>query len=166
MRAWAAPMGELVPRVGIGFDAHPWASDERELWLGGVRFDGERGLAGHSDGDAVCHAIADALLGGAALGDVGEHFADDDPDIAGISGALLLARTLEIVRTEGFAPRSCDATVICDRPVIAPRRGDLRARLAEVLALPLEAVSVKATRPEGLGFAGDGVGCMAVAVLA
>jgi 2-C-methyl-D-erythritol 2,4-cyclodiphosphate synthase len=131
-----------------------------------VRFEDERGLDGHSDGDAVCHAIADALLGATALGDVGEHFAEDDPAIAGISGALLLARTLEIVRTGGFAARSCDATVICERPAIAPRRGDLRARLADVLELPLEAVSVKATRPEGLGLAGDGVGCMAVAVLA
>ena len=159
-------MGELAPRVGIGFDAHPWASDARELWLGGVRFEGERGLDGHSDGDAVCHAIADALLGGAALGDVGEHFAEDDPAIAGISGALILARVLEIVRKGGFTARSCDATVICDRPAIAPRRHDLRARLAEVLDLPIEAVSVKATRPEGLGLVGEGVGCMAVAVLA
>jgi len=158
-------MGELVPRVGIGFDAHPWASEDRELWLGGVRFEGERGLDGHSDGDAVCHAIADALLGGAALGDVGEHFAEDDPATAGISGAVLLARTLEIVRTGGFTASSCDATVICDRPAIAPHRDELRARLAEVLELPLEAVSVKATRPEGLGLAGDGVGCIAVAVL-
>jgi 2-C-methyl-D-erythritol 2,4-cyclodiphosphate synthase len=166
MHAWVVPMTELVPRVGIGFDAHPWASDDRELWLGGVRFEDERGLEGHSDGDAVCHAIADALLGAAALGDVGEHFAEEDPATAGISGALLLARTLEIVRTGGFAARSCDATVICDRPAIAPRRGDLRAKLADVLELPLEAVSVKATRPEGLGLAGDGVGCMAVAVLA
>ena len=94
-----------------------------------------------------------------------EHFAEDDPAIAGISGALLLARTLAIVRAGGFGARSCDATVICDRPAIAPRRDDLRARLADVLELPLGAVSVKATRPEGLGLAGDGVGCMAVAVL-
>jgi len=158
-------MDEPVPRVGIGFDAHPWASDDRELWLGGVRFEGERGLDGHSDGDAVCHAIADALLGGAALGDVGEHFDEDDEAVAGISGALLLARTLEIVRTGGFAARSCDTTVICEHPAISPRRDDLRARLGEVLELPLEAVSVKATRPEGLGLAGDGVGCMAVVVL-
>jgi 2-C-methyl-D-erythritol 4-phosphate cytidylyltransferase/2-C-methyl-D-erythritol 2,4-cyclodiphosphate synthase len=166
MRAWVAPMDEPVPRVGIGFDAHPWSSVDRELWLGGVRFDGERGLAGHSDGDAVCHAIADALLGAAALGDVGQHFPDDDPSVAGISGARLLSRTVEIVRAIGLTPRSCDATVICERPAIAPRRDDLRARLGEALGLPIDAVSVKATRPEGLGLAGDGVGCMAVAVLA
>jgi 2-C-methyl-D-erythritol 2,4-cyclodiphosphate synthase len=158
-------MDELIPRVGIGFDTHPWASVDRKLWLGGVRFDGERGLEGHSDGDVVCHAIADALLGGAALGDVGEHFSELEPTIAGITGAVLLARTLEIVRTEGFVARSCDATVICERPAIAPRRDELRRRLAEIMALPVEAVSVKATRPEGLGLAGDGVGCMAVAVL-
>ena len=158
-------MAERVPRVGIGFDAHRWASEGRELWLGGLHFEGERGLDGHSDGDAVCHALADALLGGAVLGDVGEHFPEDDPAIAGISGASLLAKTLDIVRIGGLTPRSSDLTVICDRPTIAPRRDELRARLADVLELPIGAVSVKATRPEGLGLSGDGVGCMAVAVL-
>lgn len=159
-------MAERMPRVGIGFDAHPWATEDRELWLGGVRFEGERGLEGHSDGDAVCHAIADALLGAAALGDLGQHFPEDDPGTSGITGVSLLARTLEIVRRRGFSPRSSDATVICDRPAIAPRRDELRACLADVLGVPVDSVSVKATRPEGLGLAGDGVGCMAVAVVA
>ncbi|MDH4111654.1 MAG: 2-C-methyl-D-erythritol 2,4-cyclodiphosphate synthase [Actinomycetota bacterium] len=158
-------MGENSPRVGIGVDLHRWASDGRELWLGGVLFEGERGLVGHSDGDAICHALADALLGAAALGDVGQHFPDDDQSIAGISGMSLLGRTVHIVRSAGFSPRSCDATVICDHPVIAPRREELRSCLARALELPIDAVSVKATRPEGLGLAGDGVGCMAVAVL-
>jgi 2-C-methyl-D-erythritol 2,4-cyclodiphosphate synthase len=157
---------EAVPRVGLGFDVHPWATDDRPLWLGGVAFNGERGLAGHSDGDVVCHAIADALLGAAALGDVGSHFPESDPSLAGIAGLALLARTLELVRGAGYAVRSCDVTVICERPPIAPHRDELRSSLAGALAIDVDAMSVKATRPEGLGLVGDGVGCMAVAVIA
>ena len=166
MPAWVAPVPEAVPRVGLGFDTHPWATDGRDLWLAAVRFEGETGLAGHSDGDAVCHAVADALLGAAALGDVGRHFPDHDPALAGISGASLLAATLDLVGAAGYSVRSCDATVICERPRIAPRADDLRASLAAALDLTIDAVSVKATRPEGLGLAGEGIGCMAVAVLA
>jgi 2-C-methyl-D-erythritol 2,4-cyclodiphosphate synthase len=135
------------------------------LWLAGVRFDQERGLDGHSDGDVVCHAVADAMLGAAAQGDVGRHFPDDDPDYAGITGAELLERTLEIVGGAGFAIRSCDTTVVCDRPPIGPRSDEMRASIARALGVSVDAVSVKATRPEGLGLAGDGVGCMAVVVL-
>ncbi|MGZ8583739.1 MAG: 2-C-methyl-D-erythritol 2,4-cyclodiphosphate synthase [Actinomycetota bacterium] len=159
-------MGEVVPRVGLGVDLHPWATDGRRLWLGGVSFEGEPGLAGHSDGDVVCHAIADALLGAAALGDVGQHFPESDPLITGIAGRALLAGVVELVRGAGFSVRSCDSTVICERPPIAPRRDELRSCLAETLAIPVAAMSVKATRPEGLGLVGDGVGCMAVAVIA
>lgn len=159
-------MDEPWPRVGLGFDVHPWANDDRALWLGSVRFAEERGLEGHSDGDAVCHAIADAMLGAAALGDVGEHFPESDPGLQGIEGATLLTRTLALLGAHGLTFRSCDLTVICERPVITPRRDEMRARLAQVLGAPLGAVSVKATRPEGLGLAGDGVGCLAVAVIA
>lgn len=133
--------------------------------LGGVRWDGEDGLAGHSDGDAVCHALADALLGACALGDVGTHFPESDPELDGISGLDLLARTLTIVRTAGFCPASCDLTIICHRPAIAPRGDEIRGVLGSVLGLESTAVSVKATRPEGLGLHGDGIGCMAVAVM-
>jgi 2-C-methyl-D-erythritol 2,4-cyclodiphosphate synthase len=153
-----------APRVGLGFDVHP-RDPGRPLWLGGIRFDGEAGLAGHSDGDAVCHAVADALLGAAALGDLGEHFPDSDPELAGIAGLELLARTVELVNGAGLRPASCDVTVICDRPVVAPRRRAMRMALAAPLGLEVDAVSVKATRPEGLGLAGDGAGCLAVAVL-
>ncbi len=153
------------PRVGLGFDVHPWAED-RELWLGGLRFEGPRGLAGHSDGDAVCHAIADALLGAAALGDVGAHFPDTDPAVEAIAGTELLAGAVRIVAAAGLSPTSCDLTVICLEPAIAPRRDEMRDRLADVLGLDVARVSVKATRPEGLGLAGDGIGCLAVAVLA
>ncbi len=157
-------MGEAPPGVGLGFDVHS-RSGKRPLWLGGLRFEGEEGLLGHSDGDAVCHALSDALLGAAALGDVGRHFPDTDPSMAGIGGVELLARTARIVGAAGRVPASCDLTVICDRPAIGPRRDEMRIRIAEAIGLPLERVSVKATRPEGLGLSGDGIGCMAVAVL-
>jgi 2-C-methyl-D-erythritol 2,4-cyclodiphosphate synthase len=161
-----ASVGEAAPRVGLGFDVHPRSVDDRELWLGGVHFEGELGLGGHSDGDAVCHAIADAMLGAAALGDIGVHFPDSAPETEGIDGSAILTRTLDLVRTAGFALRSCDVTVIGERPAIAPRRDDVRGRLATLLGTPLDAVSVKATRPEGLGLTGDGIGCLAVVIVA
>ena len=133
--------------------------------LGGIRFEGVDGLSGHSDGDAVCHALADAMLGAAALGDVGEHFPESDPALGGIAGLDLLARTLTLVADAGFAAASCDLTVIGERPSIAPRRSEMRSALAEALVLGVDAVSVKATRPEGLGLHGDGVGCLAIALL-
>ncbi len=152
-------------RVGLGFDVHPMDAS-RELWLGGVRFEGEPGLAGHSDGDAVCHAIADALLGAAALGDIGQHFPDTDPAVEGITGVGLLQAVVALLREDtGLAPVSCDVTVLCDRPAIEPRREEMRATLAEVLEITVERMSVKATRPEGLGLSGDGVACFALATL-
>lgn len=151
-------------RFGLGFDSHPRATD-RPLVLGGVGFDGEPGLAGHSDGDVVAHALSDALLGAAALGDVGEHFPDADPRWAGATGPALLRRTVELVREAGLAPESCDLVLIAERPAIGPRRGEMRVALAAALEIPLERVSVKATRPEGLGLSGDGAACLALAVL-
>jgi 2-C-methyl-D-erythritol 2,4-cyclodiphosphate synthase len=153
-----------VARVGIGFDVHPRATD-RVLMLGGVRWEHEGGLVGYSDGAAVCHALADALFGACALGDVGQHFPDSDPATEGIAGVDLLAQTVETIRTHGFEPSSCDVTVICQRPSIAPRADEIRAVLATTMQLEVDAISVKATRPEGLGLEGDGVGCMAVAVV-
>lgn len=158
-------MHEPAPRVGLGFDVHPWASVDRPLLLGGLHFEGERGLEGHSDGDVVCHALADAMLGAAALGDVGQHFPESDPRLEGIEGSTILTRTLALLRAEGVMFRSCDVTVMCERPVIAPRRDEMRGRLATVLGAPIGSVSVKATRPEGMGLAGDGVGCMAVVLI-
>ncbi len=153
------------PRMGIGFDVHP-SDAARPLWLAGVLIEGAPGLAGHSDGDAVCHALADAMLGAAALGDIGMHFPDTDPSIAGITGSDLLASCLVLIRDAGFTLRSCDLTIVCERPAIDPFRDAMRARLSESLALAITQVSVKATRPEGLGLSGEGVGCLAVAVLA
>ena len=151
-------------RVGLGFDVHPRAED-RPLMLGGVACAGEPGLAGHSDGDAVCHALADALLGAAALGDVGEHFPDTDPAFAGIAGLDLLGRVVEMLDAERFAVTSADVTVVAERPSIAPARDAMRGAIAGCLRLSEDRVSVKATRPEGLGLTGEGVGCLAVAVL-
>lgn len=151
-------------RTGIGFDVHRH-DPARPLSLGGVAFPDEPGLVGHSDGDAVCHALADALLGAAALGDVGEHFPDTDPSVAGIAGTVLLARTVALLATAGFAPTSADVTVICARPAIAPRRDVMRASIATALGLGVDAISVKATRPEGLGLTDDGIGCIALAVV-
>ncbi len=152
-------------RFGLGFDVHPVAAEPRPLQLGGVTFEGELGLAGHSDGDAVCHAVADALLGAAGLGDIGDHFPEDDPRIEGIPGLELLARTVAKVRVRGLAPVSADVTVVCDRPVIAPRREEMRRHLAATLGITADRASVKATRPEGLGLTGDGAACLALVVL-
>ena len=151
-------------RVGLGIDLHAWDPD-RPLVLGGVRFDHEPGLAGHSDGDVVCHALADALLGAAGLGDVGQHFPDSDPAFRGIGGLDLLGRTIALLATTGRTAESCDLTVVAERPHVSPRRDEIRARLATTLGVPADAVSVKATRPEGLGLSGDGVGCFAVAIV-
>jgi len=151
-------------RSGLGFDVHR-AAVGRALFLGGVRFPGETGLIGHSDGDVVCHARADALLGAAALGDVGEHFPEGDPAVAGIAGMDLLARTVALVRVRDLIPHSVDVTVIAERPAIAPAREEMQRNVAATLRVGVDRVSVKATRPEGLGLTGDGIGCIALAVL-
>jgi 2-C-methyl-D-erythritol 2,4-cyclodiphosphate synthase len=150
--------------VGLGFDVHP-RDATRPLWLGALLFEAEPGLAGHSDGDVVCHALADAFLGADALGDVGAHFPETDPETEGISGAAVLARTIELLAGRGLSPVSFDVTIVCERPAVAPRRDEMRARLAEIAGLPTARVSVKGTRPEGLGLTGDGIGCLAVALV-
>jgi 2-C-methyl-D-erythritol 2,4-cyclodiphosphate synthase len=151
-------------RTGLGIDLHP-ADASRPLFLGGVRFEGEPGLAGHSDGDVVCHALADALLGAAGLGDLGQLFPDTDPAYEGIAGLDLLARVIARLGEQGLAPTACDLTILAERPHIAGRREKIRLSLAGVLALAKEDVSVKATRPEGLGLTGDGAGCIAIATV-
>jgi 2-C-methyl-D-erythritol 2,4-cyclodiphosphate synthase len=150
--------------VGLGFDVHPFGAG-RELWLGGLLFEGEDGLSGHSDGDVVCHAVADALLGAIAMGDIGEHFPEAAPETAGIAGSELLGRTVRILSDVGRVPVSVDVTVVCDRPRIVPRREEMRGRLAAISGIEIDRVSVKATRPEGLGLVGDGIGCLALAVV-
>jgi 2-C-methyl-D-erythritol 2,4-cyclodiphosphate synthase len=152
-------------RTGLGIDLHRSAVG-RPLLLAGARFDDVPGLAGHSDGDVVCHAVADALLGAAGQGDLGQHFPDTDPAFRGIAGLDLLGRVVALLAGQGLAATGCDVTLLAERPHIASRRDEMRANLAAALSLPVERVSLKATRPEGLGLSGDGAGCIAVATVA
>jgi 2-C-methyl-D-erythritol 2,4-cyclodiphosphate synthase len=152
--------------VGQGFDVHPFSEDPtRALVLGGVRFDGARGLAGHSDADVVAHAVTDALLGAAGLGDIGQHFPDTDPALAGADSMELLRRSVADVRAAGWQPQNVDCTVVLEQPKLAPHRAEMQARLASTVGAP---VTVKGKRPEGLGALGraEGVACLAVALLA
>jgi 2-C-methyl-D-erythritol 2,4-cyclodiphosphate synthase len=143
-------------RIGFGLDRHHLVPGSRCI-LGGVEFpDSAVGPRGHSDGDAVCHAVADALLGAAAQGDIGQHFPDTDPQYADADSLLLLGRTVAIVREAGWAPVNVDVTVMAERPRLAEARDAMRANLARVLGLDMAAVSVKATRGEGLGPEGRG----------
>lgn len=151
-------------RVGLGFDVHP-RGRTGTMSLGGVTFDAEPALAGHSDGDVVCHALADALLGATALGDLGEHFPEDDPRFAGIAGRDLLGRVVRLVRDAGWTASACDVTLVAGRPHVAEHRDAIRSALASSLGIDAGSVSFKATRPEGLGLSGDGAGCLAVATV-
>ncbi|RMG44607.1 MAG: 2-C-methyl-D-erythritol 4-phosphate cytidylyltransferase [Acidobacteria bacterium] len=154
-------------RAGIGWDVHPIA-EGRPFRLAGVTVDPSRGPAGHSDGDPLAHAVADALLGAAALGDVGELFPDDDPACAGMAGDELLRRTVRHLAGAGWRPVQVDAVLVLDRPKRAPARDRIRQALAAALGLAPEAVSVKAKRTEGLGAlaGGAGVACHALARIA
>ncbi len=152
-------------RVGQGFDVHPFADDgDRQLVLGGVSFPGERGLAGHSDADVIAHAAIDALLGAAGLGDIGEHFPDTDPALAGADSLALLREAARAVRAAGWLPGNVDCTVVLDRPKLAPHRAELQRRLSDAVGAP---VTVKGKRPEGLGALGrgEGIACFAVAIV-
>jgi 2-C-methyl-D-erythritol 2,4-cyclodiphosphate synthase len=153
-------------RAGQGFDAHQLVSG-RPLILGGVEVPHERGLAGHSDGDALTHAVIDALLGAAALGDIGQHFPSSDPELESVSSLLLLARVCALLEQHGWRPANIDATVVAERPRLAPHVGEMRQRLAATLRLELEAVSVKATTTDGLGFTGraEGIAAFATAII-
>jgi 2-C-methyl-D-erythritol 2,4-cyclodiphosphate synthase len=154
----------VTPRVGLGFDIHPFSADgSRPLILGGVMVAGAGGLAGHSDADVVAHAVTDALLGAAGLGDIGSHFPDDDPAYAGIDSTELLARVVALVSPE-WDIANVDITVVIETPKLAPYRGDIERRLAEIVGAP---VNVKAKRAEGLGSLGrrEGVATFAVALL-
>lgn len=156
----------MPPRVGFGFDVHPFVSG-RPLILGGVEIPADRGLAGHSDADALTHAVADALLGALALGDLGRHFPDTDPRYRGASSLGLLAEVVARVRAHGGRVVNVDATVVAEAPRLAEWLDPMRKRLAETLDLPPERVSVKAKRAEGLGALGrqEGIAAMAVALI-
>jgi 2-C-methyl-D-erythritol 2,4-cyclodiphosphate synthase len=149
--------------TGIGYDCHRLVAGRR-LILGGIELEHEFGLDGHSDADVLTHAIIDAMLGACALGDIGQHFPDTDARYRDADSIELLQATVALLRSAGFAARHVDATVVMERPKLAPARDRMRARLAEALGLDLSHVSVKATRGEGMGFVGRGEGIAALAV--
>ena len=151
-------------RVGLGFDVHAFGDDGKVLVLGGVQFEGERGLAGHSDGDVVCHAIADALLGAAGLGDLGELFPDTDAQWTGADSVELLADVVARVRTAGWYAVNVDCAVVLEAPRLAPVRESMETKLRDVVGAD---VHVKPKRAEGLGSLGrgEGIACWAVALL-
>jgi 2-C-methyl-D-erythritol 2,4-cyclodiphosphate synthase len=150
-------------RVGIGFDSHRFGA-ERKLVIGGVRIPHELGLEGHSDADVLAHAVIDALLGAAALGDIGEHFPDTDEAWRGADSMQLLAAIVAMVIEGGHEIVNVDCTVVMEQPKLAPHRMAIRERLAQALALPIARVNVKASTGEGMGFVGRGEGVAALAV--
>ena len=153
----------MTVQTGIGYDCHRFAPGRR-LILGGVELDHPSGLAGHSDADVLTHAIIDALLGATALGDIGQHFPDTDDRYRDADSLQLARVTRTMVHQAGFRIVHVDATVMIERPHVSPVRERIRAKLAEALELPVERVSVKATRGEGMGFVGRGEGAATLAV--
>ena len=153
-------------RIGHGYDAHRLA-EGRKLILGGVEIPFDRGLEGHSDADVLLHALADALLGAAALGDIGKLFPDNDPATEGIDSRVILRKAVQCVHDAGFQVGNCDVTMIAQRPKLAPFIPRMRQNIADDLGVGLSAVSVKATTEEHMGFTGSGEGmsCHAVVLL-
>ena len=159
---WLA--GRLTPRTGMGFDVHAF-SGNGPIMLGGLEVPHDRGLAGHSDADVVLHAITDALLGAAGLGDIGEHFPPSDPQWKGADSSLFLAHAAALVRDKGGVIDHIDCTIVAEAPKVGPYRQAMRNRIAEIIGLSVEQVSVKATTTEGLGFTGrrEGIAAQAIA---
>ena len=153
-----------MTRVGFGFDLHPLVAG-RPLVLGGVTVPSEVGLGGHSDADVLAHAVGEALLGALALGDLGRHFPDSDPRYRGISSLALLEAVMQLVRGRGGRLVNVDATVLAQAPKLAPMLPEMAKRLADTLGIDVDAVSVKAKSPEGLGLLGRQEGMAAVAVV-
>jgi len=153
-------------RVGTGYDVHRLAAGE-ELWLCGIKIDHTHGLAGHSDADVAIHALVDAILGAIGQGDIGSHFPPSDPQWKGAASDRFLAHAAKLASDAGYRIGNIDLTIICEAPKIGPHREAMRARLAEILATGIEAISVKATTTERLGFTGraEGIAAQAVASL-
>jgi 2-C-methyl-D-erythritol 2,4-cyclodiphosphate synthase len=150
-------------RTGIGFDVHAFA-DDRKLILGGIEIKHDKGLAGHSDADAVLHAITDALLGSLSLGDIGTHFPDDDPRYKNADSTVFLKRTNEFVRNRGFFVNNIDVVVMLQQPKISPYVQKMKDKISKILDIGSERISIKATTTEKLGFIGreEGISVMAV----
>lgn len=154
---------EKTMRIGHGYDVHRLVED-RKLILGGVEVPYEKGLLGHSDADVLLHAVMDAVLGAAALGDIGQHFHDTDPAYKGADSLALTREVAKIIAAHGYKVGNIDATILCQRPKLAPHIPAMRQNIADAFGLPLDAVSVKATTEEHLGFTGEGLGIAAHAV--
>lgn len=150
-------------RIGMGYDVHRLV-EGRDLIMGGVKIPYEKGLLGHSDADVLLHAISDALLGAAALGDIGKHFPDTDPAYKGISSLILLQKVGELLEENGFLIENIDATIIAQAPKMRPHIDTMRENIAQALGIMSEQVNVKATTEEGLGFTGTGEGISAQAI--
>lgn len=150
-------------RIGQGFDVHAFGEGDH-LMLGGVRVPHERGVVAHSDGDVVIHALCDAMLGALALGDIGRHFPPSDPQWRGADSSRFLAHCNALVLERGWRLGNADITVICERPKVGPHAEAMRQRLAQTLDVPVDAISIKATTAEKLGFTGRGEGIAAQAV--
>lgn len=153
-------------RVGMGYDVHR-LTEGRKLILGGVEISWEKGLLGHSDADVLVHAVMDALLGAAALGDIGKHFPDTDPAYKGISSILLLRHVTELLKKNGYAIGNVDATIIAQKPKMAPHILKMRENMAEAMGISVDCLNVKATTEEGLGFTGreEGIAAQAICLL-
>lgn len=153
-------------RVGMGYDVHR-LTEGRKLILGGVEIPWEKGLLGHSDADVLVHAVMDALLGAAALGDIGKHFPDTDPAYKGISSSLLLRHVTELLKKNGYAIGNVDATIIAQKPKMAPHILKMRENMAEAMGISVDCLNVKATTEEGLGFTGreEGIAAQAICLL-
>ena len=153
-------------RVGTGYDVHR-LTEGRDLIIGGVKIPWDRGLLGHSDADVLIHAVMDALLGAAALGDIGKHFPDKDPAYAGISSLLLLERVSSLLREKGYEIGNVDATIIAERPKMRPYIEQMREKMAAAMKIDTGQLNIKATTEEGLGFTGraEGISAQAVCLL-
>ena len=150
-------------RIGMGYDVHRLV-EGRDMIIGGVKIPYEKGLLGHSDADVLLHAISDALLGAAALGDIGKHFPDTDPAYKGISSVLLLEKVGELLEEKSFLIENIDATIIAQAPKMRPHIDAMRENIAKALKITVEQVNVKATTEEGMGFTGEGRGISAQAI--
>ena len=156
----------MIFRVGTGYDVHR-LQEGLELWIGGVKIEHTHGLLGHSDADVLLHAICDALLGAAALGDIGKHFPDTDPRFKGIASIKLLKHVGELLKERGYTVGNIDSTIVAQRPKMAPHIPQMRQNIADALGINIDCISVKATTTERLGFEGreEGISAQAVALI-
>lgn len=156
----------MITRTGIGYDIHRFTKG-RELWIGGVKIPSEMGLEGHSDADVLLHAIADALLGAAALGDIGKHFPNTDPQWSGVRSTVLLRKVRDLLTFQSYQIVNIDATVVMETPKISPYTDQMRRAIADTLGIGVSQVNIKATTNEGMGALGrnEGVAALAIATL-